>query len=76
MWALLVVVDHPPVRCFAHVFETSEKVLVEDPLAEGAIESLDVRVLVGLAWLDVSQGHAVRLEPLNEALTQGLRAVV
>jgi hypothetical protein len=76
VWALLVVIDHPPMRCFAYVFEAGEEVLIEDFFAEGSIESLDVRVLVRLAWLDVSQGHAVSLEPLNEALAQELRAVV
>src|SRR5690606_15762295 len=42
----------------------------------GPVEAFDVGVLVGLAWLDVPDGHAVELGPLHEGLAQELRAVV
>jgi len=54
--ALLVVVDHPPVRGFVDVLKASKQVLVEHFLAERAVETFDVGVLVGLARLDVLDG--------------------
>jgi hypothetical protein len=76
MGALLVVVEQPPVRCFAHIVEAGKQVLVQDLLAEGPVEAFDVGVLVGLAGLDVPDGHTVELGPLHEGLAQKLRAVV
>ena len=76
MGTLLVVLEHPPVRGLAHVVEAGEQVLVQDLLAEGPVEAFEVGVLVGLAGLDVADGHAVELGPLHEGLAQELRAVV
>src|SRR3546814_2113820 len=45
-------------------------------LAEGPVEAFDIGVLVGLARLDVTDGHAVELGPLHEGFAQELRAVV
>ena len=56
--------------------EAGEQVLVQVLLAEGPVEAFDVGVLVGLAGLDVLDGHAVELGPLHEGLAQELRAVV
>jgi hypothetical protein len=36
-------------------------------LAKGAVEALDVRILIWLAGLDVPQGHAVDPGPLDAA---------
>ena len=63
MGAFLVVVEHPPPRCFANVIQACEQVLVQDLLAERPVEALDVGVLVGLAGLDVLDGHALGLPP-------------
>jgi hypothetical protein len=54
----------------------SEEVLIEHLLAIGAVESLDVGVLVRLARLDVLDRHAGLLGLLDEDLAQELRAVV
>jgi hypothetical protein len=51
-------------------------VLVQDLLSEGPVEALDVGVLVGLAGLDVLDGHGVGLGPLNEGLAQEFGTVV
>ena len=72
----LVVFDHPPPCGFADVFQAREQVLVEDFLAEGPVEALDVGVLVGLAGLDVLEGHALAFRPLDEGLAKKLRAIV
>jgi hypothetical protein len=76
MGTLLVVLEHPPVRRLAYVVEAGEQVLVQDLLAEGPVEAFDVGVLVGLAGLDLADGHAVELGPLHEGLAQELRAIV
>lgn len=76
VWALFVVFDHPPVNGLADVLQAQEQMLVQQFLAERAVEPLDVGVLVGLAGLDVLDGHAVRLRPLHEDLAQELGAVV
>jgi hypothetical protein len=51
-------------------------VRVEDFGAVTAIEALDVRVLIGLARLDVVNRHAVLGAPIREALSSKFRAVV
>lgn len=76
MWANVVVVNHPPMRRLAHVIRAREEVLVQDLLAEGAVEAFDEGILVGLARLDVSKRHAAELGPLGECFAQKLRAVV
>lgn len=73
---MLVVLEHPPVGGLAHVVEAREQVAVEHFLAEGAVEAFDVGVLVGLARLDVLDGHAVGLGPLHESLAQEFRSIV
>lgn len=59
--ALLVVIDHPPLRGFPNVFKPHEQVLIEPLLAEGQVEALHEGILVGLAGLDVLDCHAVVL---------------
>lgn len=50
--------------------------LVEHLLAEGAIETFDVGVLVGFAGLDVLNGYTTGLGPLRKGFAQELRPVV
>lgn len=76
MWTILVVIDHPPMRRLARVLKAREEVLVQDLLAEGAVEAFDEGILVGLARLDVSKRHAAELGPLGECFAQKLRAIV
>lgn len=49
--------------------------LAQHLVAEGAVEALDVGVLVGLAGLDVLDCHGVGLRPLHEGFAQELRAM-
>ena len=45
---VLVILDHPPVSCLAHLSQIYEQVQAEHFLAIGSVESFDVSVLV---WL-------------------------
>ena len=53
MGSFLVVLEQPPVGGLAHVFQPDEQMLVQQLVAQRAIEPLDVGVLVRLARLDV-----------------------
>src|SRR3546814_12781551 len=75
MGALLVVLEHPPVRRLAHIIEASAQVLVQDLRAEGPVEAFEIGVLVGLARLAVTDRHAVELGPLHAGFAQELRVV-
>lgn len=66
MGSLFVVLEHPPVGRLADIVEAGEQAMVQDLVTEGPIEALDVGVLVGLAGLDVLDGQAVALGPLDE----------
>lgn len=76
MRTLLVVLDHPPINGLAYIIEAQEQMLVQQFVAERTVETFNVRVLVGLARLDVLDGHAMGFRPLHEALAQELGAVV
>jgi hypothetical protein len=76
MGALLVVGDHPIVDEFADFGEGAEEVGVEDLVAEGAVEALDVGVLGGLAGLDVVEADVVVLAPGDKLGGDELGAVV
>jgi hypothetical protein len=49
VWTLHVVLDYPPPSRFPDVVEAPEQVLIDDLLAQGPLEALDVDVLVRLA---------------------------
>lgn len=76
MLPMLVVVDEEAPRRFANVIQACEQVAIEHVLAVGAVEALDVGVLVGFAGLDVLDRHPIGLGPRGERLAQELRAVV
>ena len=76
MSALLVVGDHPPIRCLAHILQFGKDVLVEYFLEQGPVEAFDVCVLVALAGRDELDCHAAGLGPLGKCLAQELRTVV
>lgn len=73
---VFVVVDVELPGGIADIFESGEQVLVKNLLAAGAVERLDVSVLVRLARLDVLDSHAVRFGPLHEGLTEEFGAVI
>jgi hypothetical protein len=75
-WSVLDVVDHEAPGGFADVFEAGEQMDVEDFLAVGPVEALDVGVLVRLAGLDLLDGHTVRFRPLHKRIAEQLRPVV
>jgi len=74
--SLLVVLDHPPVGGLAHVLEGGEQMWVEQLIAVGMVEPLDIGILVELAGLDVADGHPGLLDPSGEDLAEELRPVV
>ena len=73
---VFVVVDVELPGGIADIFESGEQVLVKNLLAAGAVERLDVSVLVRFARLDVLDRHAVRFGPLHEGLTEEFGAVI
>src|SRR5262249_10812011 len=56
--------------------KAQKPVLVEALVAELAVEALDVGVLVGLAWLDELELHAVAVSPLIERSAGELRTLI
>ena len=72
MLSVLVVVDEEVPRRFADIVQSGEQVAVEHILAVGAVEALDLSVLIRLAGLVVLDRHAIGL---GEVLTKELRAV-
>ncbi len=70
--SLFVLFDLPPVDRPPHVIEAHEQVGIEQFLAQRAVESFDIGVLVRFAGLDVLDSHASRLCPIDEGFpTQG-----
>ena len=76
MRALFVVFEHPPEGGLSYLIEVSEQVNVEDFVTVSPVEPLDIAVLIGLAGLDVPNGHATRRGPFRESLAQEFRSVV
>lgn len=63
------VVDwQPPVRDLLHLAECVKGVRVQHLRSKRPIESLDVRVLIGSAWLNVVLRQAVFRTPIDERL--------
>lgn len=72
MGSQFFVFDHPPVRGLTDVAQAGEQVLVQDSLAERAVESFDIGVLVGLGpgwmyWIatPLAMAQAVKASPRN-----------
>jgi len=76
MGALRVVCHEPRFRLRADLRERGEDVRIEDFAAIRAIETLDVRVLIGFAGLDVLQPYSVLFAPSRERMRDELRPVV
>ena len=76
MLPVLVVVDEEAPRGLADVIQSCKQIAIEHVLAVGAVEALDVGVLVRLAGLDVLDGYAAALGPGSERLAQEFRAVI
>lgn len=76
MGAVLVVVDQEAPRGLADVVQPSKQVLIQDVFALGPVEALDVSVLIGFSRLDVLDGHAGALGPVDEGLAEELRSVI
>lgn len=76
MRTFLVVADHPVVDDLSHFVERPEQVGIEDLAAEASIESLDVGILSGFAWLDVMKPDAVEFAPGDELRRNQFRSVV
>lgn len=73
---MLVVVDHPPVGGFANFSERTEQVKTEHFFSIGAIEPLNIGILVRLSWLNVMDHHASSLGPCYKLAVEKLRPVV
>ena len=73
MGPLAVVDPQPGVGERAQLGDRFEEMGIEDLRSVAAIEAFDVRVLVGLAWLDVVNRHAVLGTPIDEGLGREFR---
>ncbi|MBB3228501.1 hypothetical protein FHW69_003143 [Luteibacter sp. Sphag1AF] len=69
MWPVMVVAVLPVVGHTPDFGERGEDVAIQHFGTEGAVEAFDVRVLSGLAWLDVQQFDAMTLRPWLERRT-------
>ena len=76
MGPFAVVALQPGLREIADLGDRFKGIGVEDFRAVAAIEAFDVRVLIGLARLDVMQRDGMGLAPIDEGLRDKLRAVV
>ena len=76
MRAAFVVIQQPVVGSLLHLAERVEQVGVEHLVAEALVKSLDERVLVRLAGLDVQQPDAVQPGPVGESVSRHFGAVV
>lgn len=74
--ALLVVLGEPAVRELTYIAERAELVGVEQLLAVGPVETLNVGILIGLARLDMLHMHSLLLRPVDKCFSQELGAVV
>ena len=59
-----------------HLLNRFEDVLAQPFAADGAIVTLDIGVLLGLAWLDVFKPNAVFLSPRHQGPADIFWAVV
>jgi hypothetical protein len=71
-----VVGREPSLGDLAYLLEGVEEARIKDLFAERAIESLDERVLIRLAGLDVANADLLRPVPLDEGLGGELGPVV
>lgn len=76
MGAVLIVVDHPPVRGFSDFRQAVEQVQAEHFFPIRAVKAFDIRVLVWFSWLNIENHHACGLGPCNKITTEKLRTVV
>ena len=76
MRAFTVVNLQPPLRDRPYLRQRFKGIRIEHFRPVGPIEAPDVRVLIGLARLDVMQGNAMRRAPIDEDLRQKFGAVV
>ena len=71
-----VVIIAPKRQLPAGVVQSIEDLLVQEFVAQAAIEALDESILLGLARVDVMPGHPVLVGPLQNGPTGKLGAVV
>jgi len=73
---LAVVDPQPGGRESLEFRERFKEVCVEHLRPVAAIEPFDLGILIGLAWLDVVNGHALFRAPMDEALSSEFWPVV
>lgn len=76
MIAFLVVFQHPGPADLPDLVQVPEQPGIQHFLPVAAVEALNIRILVRLAWLDVIQQDAVVSAPVRKRFTQELRAVI
>jgi hypothetical protein len=76
MGAVLVVVDHPPVRDFTDIRQGVEQIQAEHFLPERSVKSFDVRVLVRFSRLNIANDHPRRLSPFDKIAAEKLRTII
>lgn len=76
MGAVVVVAVQPIGHRVTYLLQAVENVAVQHLEVVDLVESLDIGVLRGLAGLDVLQGEALTLSPLDQRLDGEIRPVV
>lgn len=74
--ALMIVSPEPFSSRVLHLLDRSKQILSEPLVPDGSIATLDVRILLGLARLDMLDGNATLLSPRQERATVQFRAIV
>ena len=76
MWPLLVVSPEPRSADLADLVQIFEHIGIEHFVSKRAVVALDVRILIGLAGLNVTRLDAVALAPVEQLLGDELGVIV
>jgi hypothetical protein len=63
----LVVIHHPSIRSLLSLCDAVEQIGIQHLIPKASVESLNKRILVGLARLDVPQNNPLGLGPVYKS---------
>jgi hypothetical protein len=73
---VFVVLFSPAARQLSHLFKVAEQIQVQQFIAQAMVNALDMGILVRIAGFDIVNRDAIGFAPVDEDLTQELRAIV
>src|SRR6266850_1616795 len=76
MWAMVVVIFHPLFSQYSYLLDVFEQIGIQNISSKASIESFDVCILCGLAWLNELQADPSFFGPQAERSGNKLRPIV